>query len=412
MVDSRFFGSPTKVFEYMSVAGGVVASDLEQIGEVLRPALSPAMLDDDDLQAGDARAVLCTPGDEDEFVASVLALVERPELCRALGANARKAVLKHHTWDKHVDKVWQFAVQQSLVESAAQIQSNELSLLPESGEPSSREVQILETGDRYKDETQEQWNADACGSHYVTGIQEDTLEWFLEVERYRYEEYGPWMPETMGFAKHAGQDVLEVGAGIGTDLAQFAANGARTTDIDLSAGHLQHARRNFELRGLAGRFVHQDAEIIPFDDASFDLVYSNGVIHHTPNTQHVIDEMWRVLRPGGKLVVMVYAENSYHYWKGLFFDIGIRQGLLATCSMGEIMSRSVELSTEDQRPLVKVYSEKRLRRLFKQFSNVSVVQRQLVRAELPLRLRWLNADKLGCYVGWNLVIKGQKSSRP
>jgi ubiquinone/menaquinone biosynthesis C-methylase UbiE len=60
---------------------------------------------------------------------------------------------------------------------------------------------------------------------------------------------------------------------------------------------LQLAQENFALRGLTGRFVHQDAEKLPFPDASFDLVYTNGVLHHTPNTSEVIDEIFRVLRP-------------------------------------------------------------------------------------------------------------------
>src|SRR5207253_2287024 len=78
--------------------------------------------------------------------------------------------------------------------------------------------------------------------------------------------------------------ILEVGAGIGTDLAQFARNGGVVTDLDLSSGHLELAKENFALRGLPGQFILHDAETLPFDDNTFDVVYSNGVIHHTPNT--------------------------------------------------------------------------------------------------------------------------------
>src|SRR5206468_1671978 len=80
MVDSKFFGSPTKIFEYMAMAGGVVASDLEQIGEVLSPALRPGDLARPDLIVSDQRAVLCTPGSADEFVAAVVGLVRRPDI--------------------------------------------------------------------------------------------------------------------------------------------------------------------------------------------------------------------------------------------------------------------------------------------------------------------------------------------
>ena len=158
---------------------------------------------------------------------------------------------------------------------------------------------MLETGDTYKDEVQRQWDRDPCGAQYVKEAHPDTLEWFLEVERYRYDVYAPWMREVMEFDRHAGEHILEIGAGIGTDHAQFAKAGGIMYDVDLASGHLDLAKRNFELRGLQGTFRHGDAETIPFNDNSFDLVYSNGVIHHTPNTTQVVKEIYRVLKPGG-----------------------------------------------------------------------------------------------------------------
>src|ERR1700683_2024243 len=121
----------------------------------------------------------------------------------------------------------------------------------------------VRTGDVYKDEVQNQWNEDPCGSHYVTEAQPDTLEWFVEAERYRYDVYAPWMREVMEFDRHRGEKLLEVGAGMGTDHAQFAKAGAIVHDLDLAAGHLQLAQRNFALRGLTGSFHHGDAENMP-----------------------------------------------------------------------------------------------------------------------------------------------------
>ena len=112
------------------------------------------------------------------------------------------------------------------------------------------------------------------------------------------------------------------------------------SDVDLASGHLELAKRNFELRGLQGTFRHGDSENIPFNDNSFDLVYSNGVIHHTPNTTQVVKEIYRVLKPGGRCIIMVYAENS-HTIGGHFGRIGLQQHELGTSSMGEIMSRHV-----------------------------------------------------------------------
>ena len=266
----------------------------------------------------------------------------------------------------------------------------------------------IKTGDDYKDAVQDQWDSNPCGSHYAKDVPRHTLDWFLEIERYRYEEYAPWMYEAMEFSRHHGERVLEIGGGIGTDHAQFAKHGAITTDIDLSSGHLALAQENFKLRGLKGTFVHHDAEKLPFPDATFDVVYSNGVIHHTPNTQRVVDEIYRVLKPGGKAIVMVYAENSLHYWRNLVTVLGLRQHLLETFSIGEIMSRHVELTENDARPLVKVYTKQRLQKLFARYGKTSIVQRQMIAAEVPHLLCWVPLPLLGRLMGWNLIIKAQK----
>lgn len=108
MVDSRFFGSPTKLFEYMAVGGGIVASDLEQIGEVLSPALRVDGLPNDVSKVGDNRAVLCKPGALDEFVTATLFLVRHPEIAAALGSNARAAAESEYSWARHVERLWTF----------------------------------------------------------------------------------------------------------------------------------------------------------------------------------------------------------------------------------------------------------------------------------------------------------------
>ncbi len=266
----------------------------------------------------------------------------------------------------------------------------------------------LDTGDDYKQQTQNQWNNDPCGSHYVKEAAAHTLEWYLEVERYRYDEYGPWMPEVMEFAKHRGHRLLEIGAGMGTDHAQFAKNGALVTDIDLSLGHLEHAKENFRLRGLEGNFVHHDAETLPFDDNTFDVVYSNGVLHHTPNTGVVIDEIYRVLKPGGKVIAMFYAEHSLLYWRNFIYHLGVKDGLLADCSVHEIMSRHAEISERGAKPLVKVYTARRLKKMFSAFGDVSIVKRQMVPDERIGLLRFIPVSVLERLIGWNLIIKGYK----
>jgi glycosyltransferase involved in cell wall biosynthesis/ubiquinone/menaquinone biosynthesis C-methylase UbiE len=394
MVDSRFFGSPTKLFEYMAMGGGIVASDLEQLGEVLSPALRVGDLAAPGAEvgtaAGAARSVLCTPGDVDELVAGVVGLVDRPELSAALGRNARQAVIDTYSWARHVDTLWRFAATLT------------------APRPTTWTRDRVDTGDAYKEHVQDQWDHNPVGANYATHTEPHSLEWFKEVEAHRYGVYAPWMPAVMEFDRHRSEHVLEIGGGIGTDLSQFAMHGATVTDLDLSAGHLALAEENFARRGLPGRFVHHDAESLPFDDRSFDLVYSNGVLHHTPNTRRVVQEIKRVLKPGGQVIVMMYAELSLHYWRELVGRLGLERDLLKNHSMGEIMSRYVEISRNDARPLVKVYSAAKLKKLFDGFVSPAVWKRQLLASELPGWLRWLPLSTAASLMGWNIIITARK----
>jgi glycosyltransferase involved in cell wall biosynthesis/ubiquinone/menaquinone biosynthesis C-methylase UbiE len=407
MVDSKFFGSPTKVFEYMALAGGIVASDLEQIGQVLSPSLSPdsAALG---TEVTDERAVLCKPGHVGEFVKAVDALVARPDMSSALGRNARAAAAAFYSWERHVANLWSFLRGDT---RAAEI-TPDLRRKEKIGEPpvsDGTSQAVIETGDREKDQVQRQWNNDPVGSHYVVEAAAHTKEWFLEAERFRYETYAPWMPRVMEFDRYGGCDVLEIGGGMGTDLAQFAQHGARVTDIDLSSGHLTLAKENFAVRGLQGRFIQRDAESLPFDDHTFDLVYSNGVLHHTPNTQAAIQEIGRVLRPGGRVIVMMYAENSLHYWRTIFWTMGLREGQLRRYSMGELMSRVVERSENaSAHPLVKAYTRPRLKALFEAFTDIEIAQQQIERTAIPRHMRWMSRSLAGSMMGWNLILKGNK----
>jgi len=429
MVDSKFFGSPTKVFEYMAMAGGVVASDLEQIGVVLSPALRVTDLRESGAAVkGGERSVLCRPGDVDEFVEAVALLSRRPDLCAALGRNARQAVADHYSWRQHVAHLWTFARAQNpdiwgrRHRPGARFRKKWTDLLlnpnpdppPPAPEPAPRTPAAtsgpaVQTGDAYKDEVQRQWDNDPAGSHYVSDVETHSLEWFLEVERYRYSEYAPWMREVMEFDRHGGERVLEIGAGIGTDLAQFAKAGSIVTDLDLSSGHLNLAKENFALRGLPGEFVLHDAERLPFDAGTFDLVYSNGVLHHTPNTAHVVSEIFRVLKPGGRVIVMVYAETSLHYWRNLVWDIGLKESQILERSMGDVMSEFVERSDNAAaRPLVKVYTRERLSNLFRMFEQIQIARRQMVHSEVPRLLARVPVRFLGPLMGWNLIVKARK----
>ena len=263
-----------------------------------------------------------------------------------------------------------------------------------------------------KQRARDQWSQDPCGAEYDREHELGTREFFESVERHRYTQYAPWMPATMGFDQFPGAQLLEIGCGMGSDLVQFARGGAHCTGIDLTPRSIEISRHRFELLGLTGNFMLSDGERLPFASNSFDVVYSNGVLHHTPDTAGAIREVHRVLRKGGTAIVMLYHRNSLNYW----VEIVLRRGIFAAeflrgHSSEDIMSRVVEHSEHEARPLVKVYSRKEAAELFKSFQNVKIEVHQLLREELRFLSPLVSESmfrRLQNRVGWNVVITAKK----
>src|SRR5947207_7977288 len=159
------------------------------------------------------------------------------------------------------------------------------------------------------------WQAHPCGTKF-SDAEMGTREFFDRIEQHRYEK--EWhIPLAAEFESTGGLKVLEIGCGLGTDGAQFAKAGADYTGIDLTEASIELARKRFELSGLKGEFRVADAEKLDFGAETFDLVYSHGVLHHTPDTAAAVREIHRVLKPHGRAMVMLYHRNSYNYRIGI-----------------------------------------------------------------------------------------------
>lgn len=263
-----------------------------------------------------------------------------------------------------------------------------------------------------KQRAREQWSRDPAGAVYGREHEFGTREFFDAVERHRYQEYAPWMPEVMGFNEFAGARLLEVGCGMGTDLLQFARGGAQVTGVDLTPRSIEISRRHLAVYGEHGDFAITDCETLPFAGDSFDVVYSNGVLHHTPDTAGAVREIHRVLRPGGLARVMLYHRGSAAYFGEIILRYGVLHGeLLRGHSPQQIMSRYVEFNESGGHPLVKVYSRKQARELFSMFSEVRIQVEQLTRPELYLLGRFIPERlfrQLRRSVGWNVIVSARK----
>ncbi len=164
------------------------------------------------------------------------------------------------------------------------------------------------------------WEAEPCGTGALelAVLERRSLEWFLELERTRY-TLDPYIWSVAQFPRHAGKRILEVGVGAGTDHAQWAAVTDDLHGVDLTDAAVETSARNLALRGRRSHLQRVDAEVLPFESSSFDVVYSWGVIHHAEAPERIIAEIARILRPGGVFLGMLYARHSlvaYRKWFG------------------------------------------------------------------------------------------------
>lgn len=150
-----------------------------------------------------------------------------------------------------------------------------------------------------------------------------TKEYFDQVEARKY-FVEPHIPGFAEFDKWKGKKVLEIGCGLGTDAVNFARAGADYTALELSAKSMELAKQRFDVFGLKGRFFLGSAEeldtVLPIE--TYDLVYSFGVIHHTPNPANVMQRVKKFLGPQSEFRVMLYAKNS---WKNAMIEHGFDQ---------------------------------------------------------------------------------------
>jgi SAM-dependent methyltransferase len=163
---------------------------------------------------------------------------------------------------------------------------------------------VTNTSTVRKESVKDFWNADPCGTRYLDGT-----DGFEAHARARY-TLEPYIFDFAQFQKARGLRVLEVGVGMGADYLEWLKAGALASGIDLSAISLERARQRCSLAGFQPDLRVADAEHLPFPENSFDVVYSYGVMHHSPDTPQCVREARRVLRPGGQALIMVYHHRS------------------------------------------------------------------------------------------------------
>jgi SAM-dependent methyltransferase len=288
-----------------------------------------------------------------------------------------------------------------------------------------------------KDRVRAFWQAHPCGTKF-SDAEIGTPEFFARIEAHRYAK--EWhIPEAADFAGARGLRVLEIGCGMGTDGAQFAAAGADYTGIDLTEAAVDLARKRFAASGLKGEFRVADGEKLDFPDETFDVVYSHGVLHHTPDIESAISEIHRVLKTGGRAMVMLYHRGSYNYRVGIRIlrragarllqtDSGIKlvnkltgepleslreHAALVKANNGYLSSDEFLSQSTDGagNPLARVYSRREARKLFREFREIELRAYFLNKRFIPIIGNLLPRSiesALASRWGWHLWIYAKK----
>jgi SAM-dependent methyltransferase len=258
-------------------------------------------------------------------------------------------------------------------------------------------------------ETRRQWNANPCGGwgDHLAGLEPGSREYFDAIRRSRYEDTDSWMPRIIDFGCARGKRLLEIGHGVGTDLLTFAEHGCEASGIDITEEHHRLAQRNFDVHGQRAVLKLCDASDIDFPSGAFDVVYSHGVLHHTPDTVRCVSEAYRVLAPGGLFILSLYHRTSAFLLFDILLNRGILRGGLWRLGYRGLMS-TIECGADGVglKPLVKTYGRRQLRHILGDFSHVSFKVAHFRREHvprlgrfIPRRLeRWLEP-----WLGWYLI---------
>lgn len=213
-----------------------------------------------------------------------------------------------------------------------------------------------------KEDVRDYWERESCGEVYAEG--RSPSEQLSAQARARY-KLEPYLPAFAQFEHSKGRSILEIGVGMGADHLEFArGRPALLTGIDLTSRALGHTYGRLVDHGFTPRLVQADAECLPFRNAAFDVVFSWGVLHHTPDIVSAIAEIHRVLTAGGHARIMLYHRQS------VTVDmLWLRYALAAGRPW---RARSAVVAEYLESPGTQAFTRRGAERLFRTFTSVQV----------------------------------------
>ena len=248
-------------------------------------------------------------------------------------------------------------------------------------------------------DVQQFWEQEACGTgNAIVGERDPyTKDWFEQIEQHRY-RVEPYIHSIAQFTRHHGKRVLEVGVGAGSDHLQWARAGAECYGVDLTRRAIEITQARFNLYGFKTNLRQIDAEILPFPDDSFDVVYSWGVIHHAEHPEQIVREVRRVLKPSGLFIGMLYGRYSLVAVK-LWVKHALLRGRPWRTLSDVIWHHMESIGT-------KAYTLSELQTVFTEFRSVELTPLQTIydQSHLPAWLCGLVPSRYG----WFIAVRATK----
>jgi 2-polyprenyl-3-methyl-5-hydroxy-6-metoxy-1,4-benzoquinol methylase len=245
-----------------------------------------------------------------------------------------------------------------------------------------------------------------------------TREYFDEVEKRKY-FVEPHIPGFAEFEKWRGKKVLEVGCGLGTEAINFARHGADLTVIEISKESLDLAKKRFEVYGLTAHFILGNAEELDVFLAGqkFDLIWSFGVIHHSPHPEEILRKCKDLLKDDGEIRMMVYSKISYK-----LFHFMRETGVWDFNSLDELISMYSEAQTGC--PITYSYTYEGARRLFADFTILELRKEHIFPWKIQKYIKY-EYEKEDCFkditdeffkeleseLGWHMLVRAKKNQK-
>lgn len=240
---------------------------------------------------------------------------------------------------------------------------------------------------------EEFWSRNLNGLKFLGSYPRSAREfWDASSLRYRYHDHLPPLFDRTARARPGGR-LLEIGCGMGDDTAQWARRGMEVTAIDLTEPAVACTRERLDACGLEAEVRRGNAEALDFEDGRFDVVYSFGVLHHSPDTPAAIQEVWRVLRRGGVALVMLYHRRSLNF------------------AVHRLLDHPFDGRRGDRCPVEHTYTRAQVREMFRGYSRCEIGVEYLFGTGYGVANRLMPRRvhrALGKWIGWHLMIEAEK----